>query len=227
MQSSIVLRAARQQRVFGASLLIVLALAACLVASLGKAFAHSEYESSTPGKSESVGQSPARVDMYLTLDLFKREGENEIQVFDEASNRVDDTNTVVDDNNRRHMYVALQPNLPAGRYVVRWKTLSDDDQETFGGAFAFYIGVTPTADQLHEDREIEEQAELEFEEQEPTAEPASTEAATPSPTITSASEDDDDGGGASVGLIVGVVVAVIAVAAVGGGAVAINRWRRA
>lgn len=169
--------------------------------------------------------------MYLTLDLFKKEGENEIQVLGEAGNSVDDGSTMVDDDNRRHMYVAVQPNLPEGRYIVHWKTLADDDQETFGGVFAFYVGVTPTAGQLHEDRELEEQAEADAEatsqagEADETAEETATSVAISTPTPADVGRDNDSDA-APAGLIVGIVVAAVAVVGIGVGTVAITRWRR-
>jgi hypothetical protein len=42
------------------------------------------------------------------------------------------------------MSVPLKPNLPAGRYVVNYKNVSDDDGDPFAGAFAFYVQTPPT-----------------------------------------------------------------------------------
>ncbi len=205
---------------------ISLAFAAwALVLPAASVFGHSEYESSTPAKSEAIAAPSATVDIYLTLDLFKEAGGNDVRVFDEAANRVDNGNTVVDDDNRRHMFVQLQPNLPPGRYIVRWKTLSDDDQEPFGGAFAFYIAVTPATEQLHEDRELEEQAELEFEQAGEATPPvlSSPEPTAVVPVQTNSNEDDD--GGAPIGLIIGVVITG-AVILIGGGIFAIIQRRQ-
>ncbi|MEX2158647.1 MAG: copper resistance protein CopC [Dehalococcoidia bacterium] len=194
-------------------------------------FAHSDYDTSTPGKSESVPQSPATLDMYTTQDMFKEEGADELQVLDGAGNRVDDGTTVVDDDNRRHMSVGLQPDLPPGRYTVHWKTFSDEDGERYYGAFAFYVGITPTAEQLQEDQDLEaevkEQAEATAEAAEAgEATPSATASAEPSPTVLAPSNDEDDGG-TSGGVIVGVIGAVVVVVAVIGGGFVIYRRRGA
>jgi len=201
------------RRTAGAVIAAALLALALLLSSGGRAFAHADYDRSTPGKSESVPQAPTRLDIYTTQDLFRQAGENEIQVSDAAGNRVDDGSTVVDDDNRRHFSVGLQPNLPPGRYIVRWKTLSDEDDERFASAFAFYVAVQPTQEQLQQDTELQESAEA-------TAEAGQAE---PSPTATTSltAEDTraDDDGGAPVGAIVGGIIGAIVVAALlaGGG----------
>ena len=109
------------------------------------ALAHAHYDHSTPAIGQVLATPPARVDIYTDSDMRKIEGKNWIQVTGSNGNRVDDGNTILDDANRQHFSVGLQPNLPPGRYVVSFQTLSDVDGDTDGGHFAFYVGNGPTA----------------------------------------------------------------------------------
>src|SRR5579864_8501234 len=86
--------------------------------------------------------------------MRKISGANVITVTGPDGSQVDDGNTVIDDSNRLHFSVGLKPNLPAGRYLVSFKTLSDQDGEMDHGSYAFYVGVQPTAAQLAQDKTL-------------------------------------------------------------------------
>jgi hypothetical protein len=62
---------------------------------------------------------------------------------------------VVVENDRTRLSASLQPGLPAGRYVVRWMNVSDEDGDPAAGAFSFYIQKQPSADDLANDRQLE------------------------------------------------------------------------
>jgi hypothetical protein len=64
---------------------------------------------------------------------------------------VNDGSPVIDDADRRHMYVELQTSLSEGRYLVAWQTLSDEDDELDGSCFLFFVGQA-AADAAHDER---------------------------------------------------------------------------
>ena len=112
----------------------------------------------------------------------------------------------------------MEPELPPGRYVVRWMTLSDIDGDSDEGAFCFYVAVEPSADQRAQCVEISgEEAE--------SPSPLATEvspAATATPAILGDAAEGD-GDGARVAAIVGIVVGIAAVVVV---VVGLVLWRR-
>ena len=140
----------------------LVALCAALVAvvlSASAALAHARYDHSTPAQGQVVQSAPAQVDIFTAQDMQKQAGAYEITVErnDSANSGgqvVSTGPTTVDDNNRRHFFVALQPNLPAGRYVVSFKNVSDEDGEADHGQFAFYVGTGPTAAQQALDKQL-------------------------------------------------------------------------
>jgi hypothetical protein len=87
------------------------------------------------------------VEVFTDSEMRKTAGGNLITVAGPDGERVDDGNTVVDDADRQHFWAALRPDLPNGRYVVSFQTLSDADGDLDHGQFAFYIGAGPTAEQ--------------------------------------------------------------------------------
>jgi len=134
--------------------LAVAAAATLALTTVAGVAAHARYDHSTPSPGEVLATSPARVDIYTVQDMVKEAGINEIAVTNEAGQRVDRGDTTVDDNNRRHFYVDLQPNLPPGRYIVSFKNKSDEDGEEDHGQFAFYVGQQPTAQQKAADAQL-------------------------------------------------------------------------
>ncbi len=134
-----------------------------------------------------------------------------MRVFDEAEALVSDGDGVVDDDNRRHISTELPADLAPGKYVVEWMTTSDEDGEADDGAFCFYVGVEPTADQEAECAAFDEDVPPTATER--AAEPTDT-ADAPTPTVAAPSDSDDDDDGSSSGLIVGIIAAVAVVAAV-------------
>jgi len=185
------------------------------------AFGHADYDRSAPAHDEIVAQVPARVDVYFTQEVFRQEGSNFVRVFDESEAQVSDGDGVVDDDDRTHISAELPAGLGSGRYIVRWKTLSDGDGDEDEGAFCFYIGVQPTAEQEAECAAFGEDAG----ETSPT--PGAVATSTPAAagaTATQAAPADggnNSDGGVSTALIVvaAVVGAAIVVVVVAGGAI--------
>lgn len=136
----------------GVPLALVLLLASLAVPAA--ALAHAHYDHSTPAIGAVLQTAPARVDIYTDQELAKAGTANSIAVTNAAGQRVDSGPTAVDDADRTHMAVSLQPNLPAGRYIVSFTTLSDVDNDNDRGRFAFYIGRGPTAQERTLDAQL-------------------------------------------------------------------------
>ncbi|HLZ73024.1 MAG TPA: copper resistance protein CopC [Dehalococcoidia bacterium] len=172
------------------------------LACVGAVAAHARYDHSTPAQGATVATSPAQVDIYTAQDMQKTAGADEITVErnDGANSNgqlVSTGQTTVEDANRRHFSVALQPNLPPGRYVVSFKNVSDEDGEADHGQFAFYVGNGPTAVQKALDAKL---------------------------AITAQSDDTAHHGSSHTGLIVAIIIAaLIALAIVAAGGLF---WRR-
>jgi methionine-rich copper-binding protein CopC len=106
---------------------------------VGTAYAHSRYVRSEPGAEAIVATPPARVDIWFSQELFRRKGENTIQVTGPDGTEVSVGDTAIDDDDRTHIWVSLKPNLPAGVYQVVWKNVSLEDGHSFEGSFSFTI----------------------------------------------------------------------------------------
>jgi methionine-rich copper-binding protein CopC len=219
---------------------VLLAIAAAaLVLGVASVSAHAEYERSTPGRNEILTQSPARVDVYFAQEVRKVEGANFVRVVNDADDQVSTGDGVVDDDDRTHIYAEIANELPAGRYIVNWQTLSDEDGDDDSGSFCFYVNTTPTAEQLAECGQFDEDQGAPTttpgtgspgptSAQEPPTEtpppPTAAPTAMPTPQVTPSATEDDGDGGSSAGLIIGVIIGVVAVVgAIGGGVIWLRR----
>ncbi|MDE0142476.1 MAG: copper resistance protein CopC [Caldilineaceae bacterium] len=101
--------------------------------------AHADYDSSMPSAGEVVSQAPQQVQVWFTQELFRREGQNDLEVYGPDDQRVDQDDAAIDDDDRKLMSVSLQSDLPNGVYTVRWRTLSADDGDEADGEFQFTI----------------------------------------------------------------------------------------
>lgn len=209
-------------------------VATTLLLGLARVSAHADYERSEPGRNEVLPEQPDRVDVFFTQEVLKQEGLNHVRVFDEQETQVSAGDGVVDDDDRTHIYAELLSNLSPGRYIVSWMTTSFDDGEPDDGAFCFYVGVEPTAEQSAECRALDEEQGLT---PKPTvAGPEATDTPAPTPTVVpvtpteaaptpdEASDDDDDG--SSTGIIIGVVIGIVVLVVVVGGAAVWLRRRQ-
>lgn len=203
----------------------VIAVALSLFATTAVS-AHARYKSSTPSQGEVVSAPPSRVEITFSQDIQKIAGTYGINVSIEGGPPVIAGNASVNDAARDQLTVDLQPNLGPGRYVVRWKNVSDDDGDPAEGAFSFYLDVQPTAANIASDKDLEA---IGAEEEIPGATTgAGTVAAVPSagasaagtPTTTAPAKSE---GGSNTGVyvVIGVIVVVVIVA--GGGWYAMSR----
>jgi methionine-rich copper-binding protein CopC len=203
--------------------LLLLAVAVALLSETAPAFAHAEYESSTPARDQVAQAAPSRVDVLFTQEMARVAGEYFLRVFNDQQTQVSQGDGQIDDLDRTLMFTTMPTDVPPGRYIVRWLNLSDEDGDSDEGAYCFYVAVQPTPEQ-----QAECAAFAEEEGPAPSAGAASptagavasaTQAETgPTATPADATEDGDDDGGSNVALIVTVIVvgALVVLAAVAG-----------
>ena len=206
------------------------AVAATALIALGStASAHSRLKDSTPKVGEVVQTAPDQVAITFTEDIQKVAGTYDIAVADTGGASVTAGPAAIDEQDRSKLSVPLQANLPAGRYVVRYKNVSDADGDPFEGAFSFYVQVQPTAADLHGDAQL---AQIGAAEETPGA-VTTPGAATPGTTATTAAVSSPtrpaatatpasgaSGGGSNTGRNVGIAIGVVAAAAV----IALGAW---
>jgi methionine-rich copper-binding protein CopC len=199
-----------QMVVFG-----VIAAAAGLFAGIDSAGAHARLKESTPKVGDVLQAPPSEVRITFTNDIQRIAGTYGIDVTDDAGASVTAAAAVIDEEDRAVMSVTLLPALPQGRYVVKYKNVSDADGDPFEAGFAFYVGVEPTDEQRAADDLLDppdiaatqtfvaRQTTIPAPDGGETLTPQASSTATPP-----ADRDDGDGGGNSV-----VIVAIAAVVA--------------
>jgi methionine-rich copper-binding protein CopC len=101
--------------------------------------AHGEIERSDPTAGAIIPAAPAEVHIWFTQELFRREGANVIEVRGPDGTRVDQGETQIEDDDRKHAFVSLQPDLPPGLYSVSWRNLSSEDGHEGSGEFSFTV----------------------------------------------------------------------------------------
>lgn len=102
-------------------------------------FAHAGYVRSSPGEKAIVAEAPGRVEIWFSQELFRRQDENWIRVIGPGGAAVHSGEAQIDDDDRAHMWVDLQGDLPPGEFRVTWHSLSAEDGDTDEGAFAFTV----------------------------------------------------------------------------------------
>ncbi len=108
---------------------------------------HADYDRSVPAADAVVLQAPQQVQVWFTQELFRREGQNSLEVYGPDEQRVDLDDFAIDDDDRKLMTVSLPPDLANGIYTVRWRSLSADDGDEADGEFQFTIQADePTAE---------------------------------------------------------------------------------
>lgn len=101
------------------------------------ALAHAKPDEVRPGDGAIVTALPARVEIVMSQSLARQQGANDIDVFGADGNEVTVEAATMDLQDRRRLSVPLPPSLPAGSYIVRWKSLSADDGDPEVGELSF------------------------------------------------------------------------------------------
>jgi methionine-rich copper-binding protein CopC len=130
-------------KLFGAACAVALLL--FVTARPGPVQAHADYDKSEPPADGVVKTAPTMVMVWFTEGV-KKKG-TELAVKDASGKKVDkgDTTLVSSDPDHKQVMVSLLPNLPAGKYTVEWKSVSDDDNDEDSGDFAFTINPNASA----------------------------------------------------------------------------------
>lgn len=105
------------------------------------ALAHARYLRSEPGEGAIVSTAPLRVELWFSQELFRRQEENWINVFDSNGAEVHEGQAQIDDDDRSHLWVNLKDDLLAGEYLVEWQNLSAEDGDSDEGSFLFYLDL--------------------------------------------------------------------------------------
>ncbi len=117
---------------------LALAVGAALLLT-GLAFAHAAYVRSEPGAGAVVATAPTEVTIWFEQDMFRRAGENGLEVLGPDGAAVQVGAAAIDDDDRRMLRVPLAGGLAPGEYTVNWHTLSAEDGDTADGSFTFTL----------------------------------------------------------------------------------------
>lgn len=105
----------------------------------GPAQAHAEYRRSEPAAGAIISAPPARIDIWFTQELFRRQGENRLRILGPDGQALPAGEPQIDDDDRTHLWVSLPADLGPGLYTVEWRTLSAEDGDTDEGLFTFTL----------------------------------------------------------------------------------------
>ena len=201
-------------------LAFALGLTACWLVIL-RADAHAAYESSTPAFAEQLSQSPDRITIRFSQELFRREGANTMELaLIQSSDLLAEYEigpVEIDNDDRKVMSAKVPVELPPGGYGVRWTTLSAEDGDEHSGWLTFYVQWEPRPWQIEQDRHIAQELLIPYPGDEPDP-PEAADAPTPAtPAVARAADDPNPalGVGPLVWLALGVVAALTVVGALG------------
>jgi len=114
-----------------------------LVVFAGTALAHAKVVSATPGIGSTITTAPTRVTVTTTEGMNPDPKQSYLQVYGPNGELVSQGDSKVTLSNPKELSVSLKP-TGNGVYVVRWATLSADDNEADEGAFVFTVNPTAT-----------------------------------------------------------------------------------
>ena len=161
--------------------------------------AHARYLRSEPGAGATVSQAPGRIEIWFAQELFRRQGENRIEVTGPDGREVQVGDAIVDDDDRTHLWVALEARLLPGEYRVVWRSLSAEDGESAEGEFPF----------VYDPAAVVTSTPMEQTAASSSPEPAATGIPQPQPTPTAALAPASDGG-CPLGLVPALGLAALA-----------------
>ncbi|MCC6176066.1 MAG: copper resistance protein CopC [Chloroflexi bacterium] len=117
---------------------VVVAMAWLAVATTTtRSEAHAGYARSNPPDGASIRTAPGRVEIWFTQELFRRANANRIEVTGPDGQPAHAGEAVIDEADRKHLSIALTPNLAPGKYSVEWASLSATDGDPAEGNFTF------------------------------------------------------------------------------------------
>ena len=110
------------------------------------ALAHADLDRSDPAADAVLTTAPTQVQIWFTQELFRRQGQNFIEVYAADGSRQDQGEAVINDDDRTLLTVALLTDLPPGVYTVRWNAVSSEDGHESSGEFIFTVGTVGTGE---------------------------------------------------------------------------------
>ncbi|MCE7927909.1 MAG: hypothetical protein DYG91_05320 [Chloroflexi bacterium CFX7] len=120
-------------------LAIVCAGTLAALISLQSVQAHAAPAKISPGDGAVLVTSPSKIVIEMSQDMARQDGGNDIDVVGPDGTEVTTEAAVIDNANRRLLSVNVPANLPPGKYVIRWKSLSSDDGDPADGELSFTV----------------------------------------------------------------------------------------
>ncbi len=117
--------------------LAVLGALALVSVVVTRVYAHAGYARSEPGAGAVIATAPSEVVIWFGQDMFRRAGENGIEVLGPDGAAVQTGAAAINDDDRRILSVPLAAGLTPGAYTVNWHTLSAEDGDDAEGSFTF------------------------------------------------------------------------------------------
>lgn len=142
------------RRIGGPLAVAALAALATVLAGYSSLSAAAVYDHSTPAPSAAMQSSPGRIDIWTKRPTSTDPTLTQIAVTDVNLNHYESGATVIDPNNHQHFWVDVKQQMPAGRFLVYFKTEGAQDFDRDGGMFAIYVGTTPSAADLSADKRL-------------------------------------------------------------------------
>ncbi|MCY3918581.1 MAG: copper resistance protein CopC [Chloroflexi bacterium] len=173
---------------------LVLAALAPLPGGPPRAFAHANYERSEPAFAAELAESPGRIDIWFSQQLFRQQGANTFTLTADGGDIIAAGDLSLDGDDRHHAFAVLDAVLPDGRYFVDWTNLSADDGDTAAGRFVFYVGRAATDAEVAEDRALADELLVPYPDGSAAAEPGAGAGAPPPPLPAVVVEEEAESG---------------------------------
>jgi methionine-rich copper-binding protein CopC len=119
------------------NILVIVAAIAVGLSSTPQAHAHAQVSTSVPLKNKTIKVLPRLVWVEFDSDLITLDGKasNAITVTNAKKKRVDDGSTII---GGARISTYLKAKLPAGRYLVSYRVVSEDGHPVIGSYYFTY-----------------------------------------------------------------------------------------
>ncbi|GHO89760.1 copper resistance CopC family protein [Dictyobacter formicarum] len=100
---------------------------------------HAKVMSSDPAINSTIAQPPSKITVTTAENMKPGSANSNLLVYGPSGDLISQGDAKVDLNNPKQMSVAIKPEKN-GVYVVRWNTVSSDDNDPDQGAYVFTVG---------------------------------------------------------------------------------------
>ncbi|HJN92531.1 MAG TPA: copper resistance protein CopC [Dehalococcoidia bacterium] len=176
--------------------------------------AHAAYRESLPAFSAELAESPTRLELSFSQQLFRQEGANLITLAGEDGGMIELSAAQIDNADRRRLAVDVLEDLEPGRYLMSWVNLSADDGDDDDGTSSFYVGRSPTQAERDLDRTLAAELLIPYPGDVVDAVVDDSNTTAPPPPTLQVGADKDQDGGVGAGIIVLAVFGGLAAAGV-------------